>query len=1120
MKIAEILKTVLWFRTPEGDRGAHSVHAYRWQRWCKAAIQDAREARSTPLHIEIFAALKRDVMLALLAIGVHTAAAFGAAITLKSLLAQLMRDDSLVLSNITQGATCLLLIYCAWLALNHTFFLAELVGVGSRSYVEQRILLKRTKTLKGVFPLSLTTLVDREASRVESSWSGLITIALALATVIFTSTFFFFALGASAVAALAVVTGSSMIVYWFAQRLSTTYEQLSLSASQRIEVGAFATKNRRQVWLKNWNAELIRDYAAKRSLEESSLKKAARLVAAISLISTMTPIVALLSSALLQLVYLGQVDAPGVLAAIALIGGLRSVANNIPDIVQSITQGFVGHRHIEQYLGAPEAIKSPAGTSATPPAAAKHIAIVGAAGSGKTTVLRNYAQRLHEAAGPAIFIPDEPWIFAGGLGENLSVYRQGFSDEEARNAIALARLPEQFYLDYITERDYGVCTQWDVSRGQGKRIELARALVARPGWIYIDQPTSGLDETLAAGLLTSLLEGPWRDTNVMFVTDKQEEKDAAEEIWHIADGMVISHQTAAFPRRAAVSTASASSFYPVPEVARLVEDDLLEQSHVGSRSITGSLIAFGTGAITLIAFTLMALKEVFTIAGDYVITSGYLSTHLYASLTGLAAVLLLSSLLSIFGALATARKCIDAASTHCIRYFSHLMSPDLDTHQAKEINSDSQNKLTWDQRRIDEVLPVLLLETVSAATLLCVTAGYVVLNNVYVLLPLILIGVCYWRGARRAGESLQKSNAREIDATSILFARVQSLNWDGGRFESAVNSASILNWLSASLATRAFASLDNAAMRRWYSYKLDLTGVFFLSGVVASTIYFHAHDTATTANVLAVSLSYSLIAIFARLGRCIVELRQVLDSADRLVVANTVAKKAPVCEQVRTDASLVSFSNVTFVNPSSGATVLENFDHAFHENDVVVIMGASGVGKSTFANLVVGSLLPSQGQIFTLGGTDGYLSRQHSEDVQLLTSSPIFKPGTLRQHFNNPSPEALHQHVSYLGLSSIIERLPDGFNQQVSWSGEVKLSKSELQRLALLDVIINTPSIAILDEATSELSHVEELQLLRKVIAVLPKTLFFIITHNAELSALGSRNFNFTHEKRLVEKTA
>lgn len=83
----------------------------------------------------------------------------------------------------------------------------------------------------------------------------------------------------------------------------------------------------------------------------------------------------------------------------------------------------------------------------------------------------------------------------------------------------------------------------------------------------------------------------------------------------------------------------------------------------------------------------------------------------------------------------------------------------------------------------------------------------------------------------------------------------------------------------------------------------------------------------------------------------------------------------------------------------------------------------------------------------------------------------------------------------------------------------MNLSKTELQRLALLDLVINRPAIAILDEATSELSAEAELSLLRTLISALPDTLFFIITHNPELTTLANRVFHFNGERRLVENS-
>ena len=74
-----------------------------------------------------------------------------------------------------------------------------------------------------------------------------------------------------------------------------------------------------------------------------------------------------------------------------------------------------------------------------------------------------------------------------------------------------------------------------------------------------------------------------------------------------------------------------------------------------------------------------------------------------------------------------------------------------------------------------------------------------------------------------------------------------------------------------------------------------------------------------------------------------------------------------------------------------------------------------------------------------------------------------------------------------------------------------------MQRLALLDVLVNPPAIAILDEATSSLSSDAERSILGAVTSALPDTLFFIITHNPSLRELGDRVFHFADERRLVE---
>ena len=339
-----VLRKVVWFEVPKPrtrlDPVPTASHLARWQRWCDAAQRDSVNApRGERLSRSVFGGLRRDIMLGLVAIAVNAGCAFGAAITLKSLIQHLVTGDSALTTNLTLGITCIVLTYLAWLALNHTFMQADVVGIGARTYIEQRLLHKKRSIAPSDQPADLVTLLDREAARVENAWSGLIFIILALATITFTSAYFFVALGLSALAALSVILVSSAVIYWNAKQLNAAHAALSVTAADRIEVGLFSLNNRLLAWLKNWNDELFRRYADKRDGEERALLKAARLIARINLISTLTPIVAMLAAVFTQLAHVGYVDPAGLLSTMALVGGLKSVANNIPFIVQSLSQG-------------------------------------------------------------------------------------------------------------------------------------------------------------------------------------------------------------------------------------------------------------------------------------------------------------------------------------------------------------------------------------------------------------------------------------------------------------------------------------------------------------------------------------------------------------------------------------------------------------------------------------------------------------------------------------------------------------------------------------------------------------------------------------------------------------
>jgi ATP-binding cassette subfamily B protein len=144
--------------------------------------------------------------------------------------------------------------------------------------------------------------------------------------------------------------------------------------------------------------------------------------------------------------------------------------------------------------------------------AGKITAIVGESGSGKSTVAamlcglyepqRGSIQLLDrdgvlvhagEAEKQIAIVPQEPFLFAGTVYENISFGREEISATDARSAATAARIH-----DFITSLPAGYETQLEeagrnLSRGQRQRIAIARALAGRPSVMILDEATASLD---------------------------------------------------------------------------------------------------------------------------------------------------------------------------------------------------------------------------------------------------------------------------------------------------------------------------------------------------------------------------------------------------------------------------------------------------------------------------------------------------------------------------------------------------------------------------------------------------------------------------------------------------
>lgn len=154
------------------------------------------------------------------------------------------------------------------------------------------------------------------------------------------------------------------------------------------------------------------------------------------------------------------------------------------------------------------------------------------------------------------------------------------------------------------------------------------------------------------------------------------------------------------------------------------------------------------------------------------------------------------------------------------------------------------------------------------------------------------------------------------------------------------------------------------------------------------------------------------------------------------------------------------------------------FDLEIPANKTVAIVGESGCGKSTIANMVLRFYDPDAGAV-SLDGTDlrsinVQWLRMH---VGLVSQQPMLFPGTIFKNIAAGMMDATAEQVEAAAKAAnahdFIISFPDGYETDVGDSG-AQLSGGQKQRIAIARALIKNPKILVLDEATSALDTVSE----------------------------------------------
>jgi subfamily B ATP-binding cassette protein MsbA len=227
-----------------------------------------------------------------------------------------------------------------------------------------------------------------------------------------------------------------------------------------------------------------------------------------------------------------------------------------------------------------------------------------------------------------------------------------------------------------------------------------------------------------------------------------------------------------------------------------------------------------------------------------------------------------------------------------------------------------------------------------------------------------------------------------------------------------------------------------------------------------------------------------------------------LDRSDKTYVRWGTERFAGLRREIRFD--VVSFSYAGAMVPS-----LDRASFALPAGGTTALVGASGAGKTTIVNLLLGLYRCDSGSITVDGAKLEALDREPwlakiaiaGQDVDLVE-------GTVGDNLRVARPDAdlpaMRAAADAAHILDTIERLPEGFD---SWIGQhgTKLSGGQRQRLGLARALLRDPDILILDEATNALNGSLEHDILSDIRRRLAGRTLILITHRLETALSADR---------------
>ncbi|MHA8081730.1 ABC transporter ATP-binding protein [Aquirufa regiilacus] len=404
-------------------------------------------------------------------------------------------------------------------------------------------------------------------------------------------------------------------------------------------------------------------------------------------------------------------------------------------------------------------------------------------------------------------------------------------------------------------------------------------------------------------------------------------------------------------------------------------------------------------------------------------------------------------------------------------------------HFEKRRVGELMSRITSDITQLQDVLSITLAEffrqvftLVGGIALITYLSWKLTLFMLATFPVLVVAAIVFGKFIRK----ISKKSQDELAATNIIveetFQSIQAV-------KSFTNESYEVNRYTSSLNRVIEAALKAATMRGAFVSFV----IFALFGGIVGVVWYGAALVAQGDMILADLLTFIFYTAFiggsvGGLGDIYAQLQKTIGSSDRILEILEDPSEIDFVTQESPKAiefGKITIENVHFSYPSRPSVeILKGISIDIEPGQKIAIVGTSGTGKSTLAQLMMRFYEPNAGQIKLNGrNIQEYSVSDWRGMLALVPQEVLLFGGTIRENIAYGKPGASQEEIEFAAeqafAKEFIESFPEKWDTLVGERG-VKLSGGQRQRIAIARAILRDPKFLILDEATSALDSESE----------------------------------------------